>query len=120
MNAILKAIQDVLVYIRTNMREDEHICADPSLYQLITLSGQVDIDIIAGALYQLYVCESRTVIKPHSHVFMRPEVQDAVYAILGNDEHAKKAVRYSIESIQHEQMAEKWAAEGRPVINLRP
>jgi len=119
MNAILKAIQDVLVYIRTNMREDEHICADPSLYQLITLSGQVDIDIIAGALYQLYVCESRTVIKPHAHVFMRPEVQDAVCAILGNNEHAKKAVRNSIESIQHEQMAEKWAAEGRPVINLR-
>lgn len=123
MNAIQNAIKDVLVYIRTNMQRDEHICADPSLYVLITLNVNLSdpehMTIIAGALYQLYVSESRTVIKPHAHVFMRPELQDAVCTILGNDERTKKAVRYSIESIQHEQMVEKWAAEGRPIINLR-
>ena len=119
MNAIEKAITDVMVYIRTNLRNNEHICADPTLYQLITLSGAVDIDIIAGALYQLYVSEGRTVIEPHAHVFMRADVQDAVIAIQRNNPHAKRAIEACIAAIQNRQMVNKWAAQGRPVINLR-
>jgi len=119
MNAIKETITDVMVYIRTNLRNNEHICADPTLYQLITLSGAVDIDIIAGALYQLYVSEGRTVIEPHAHMFLRTDVQDAVIAIQRNNPHAKQVIEGCVKAVQNRQMVNKWAAQGRPVINLQ-
>jgi LytS/YehU family sensor histidine kinase len=119
MDATIKVIQEVIMYFRNNLQQNEHVCAEPVAHQLCTMQGQTTVSVIAGALHDVYVCYPlNKVVDEHAHFLMQPHVVNAVKAIQRNDIE-RNHIDVAIQEIQHRQMSRKWAQQGRPVIRVR-